>query len=353
MDDLLTAGPSAEERDAVEAESVAARGAPRAALLRRRLLRSSAFWIGLIDLLLMLVFWWLSPHHLFLSKQSILALLTDGAAIVLMTGGVACLMATGEFDISLGANLILSSVVGAKVMTSGLGLGTGIALGVVTSIAVGGGVGLVNGLIVTKLRVNSLITTLATLGIATGLAELLTGGSDISSIPLSLQNRYGSATLWGVIPYPAVVTAILLAVAWFIMNKTRIGLRAIAIGSSRLAASRAGLEISRILIVMFVIAGLGAGVSGVTDLARFATTNIAGHQLDALAAITGVVIGGTRFGGGAISIGGAIFGAFMSVILDSGLVVLGLPPYYQLIVVGGILLAAVAINIRRTGEEVR
>jgi ribose transport system permease protein len=135
-------------------------------------------------------------------------------------------------------------------------------------------------------------------------------------------------------------------VLWFVMAKTRFGLRTVAIGSSRDAATRAGLKTSLHVLALFVLMGALAGVAGVIDLSRFSTTNLSGHQTDALSAIAGAVIGGTSLFGGRVSIVGAVFGAILASILETGLVIQGLDPFYQLIAVGVVLIVAVYIRGR-------
>jgi ribose transport system permease protein len=210
--------------------------------------------------------------------------------------------------------------------------------------------GLVNGLIVTQLKVNSFITTLGMLGIGTGLSFVLTGGADIEGIPTPFQTEFGVNTVFS-IPLPAIVAAVMVAVFWFVLAKTRFGLRTLAIGSSRETATRAGLRIDRHLVALFALVGFCAGIAGVIDLSRFATTNLAGHQTDALAAIAGAVIGGTALFGGAVSVPGAVFGAILAVILETGLVIQGLSPFYQLIAVGAVLIGAVYIRGRQAEER--
>src|SRR5262249_12267278 len=150
------------------------------------------------------------------------------------------------------------------------------------------------------------------------------------------------------IPVPVLVAIAVVAVLWFVMAKTRFGLRTVAIGSSREAATRAGLKTSMHVLTLFVVVGAVAGVEIMVGLSRFSTTNRSGHQTDALWAIAGAVIGGTRLFGGRVSIVGAVFGAILASILETGLVIQGLDPFYQLIAVGVVLIVAVWIRGRDT-----
>lgn len=131
-----------------------------------------------------------------------------------------------------------------------------------------------------------------------------------------------------------------------LVGATRFGLHTLALGSSREAATRAGLPVERHLIAVFALAGALAGLAAVIDLARFTTTTVGGHQTDALSAIAGAVIGGTALWGGRVSIGGTVLGCLLPVILGVGLVIQGLQPFYQYIVVGVVLIVAVAVRSR-------
>jgi ribose transport system permease protein len=205
---------------------------------------------------------------------------------------------------------------------------------------------------VTRLRVVSLIATLATLGIATGIANIVTGGTDITGLPAALQNDFGIRTALG-IPLPAFVAFGVWLIALALFRTTRYGMRMLALGSNRGAAERAGLRVSLHLVVTFAVIGMLAGLAGFIDLTRFATTNLAGHTNDGLAAITAAVIGGTSLFGGRISLGGVLSGTLLAVILQDGLVVVGLSPFYQLIAIGVVLIAAVSLDQRRRPAGMR
>lgn len=311
-------------------------------------LRSTAVWIFAVDILLIIVFALLSTNHTFWRLPSLRNLAADGTQGLLLATAMAMLLGAAEFDISLGANLLLSSVTGGIVATDLASSGTGVAAiaGVATAVATGMSVGLVNGIVVTRLRVNSFICTLAMLGVATGVADIIANGTDLTGIPAGLQNDFGLKLLAG-IPMPAFVALAVWALAWLVLRYTRFGLHLLALGSSRTAAERAGLPTLRRLTVLFVAAGALAGLAGFIDLTRFASTNLAGHQQDALAALTAAIIGGTSLSGGQVSMPGVLAGTLLAVILQDGLIVVGVSAYYQLIVIGAVLVTAVWLDRRR------
>jgi len=304
---------------------------------------SAAFSILIVDAVAILIFSALS-NFVFLTPQSLSDIALDGSESVLLCVGVAFLLGAGELDISIGANVILSSVVGGKAMGAIDDPLFGSLVGALVCAGSGALVGAFNAAIVTRLRVTSFIATLASLGIVTGVAYVITNGYNLSSVPLSLQSDFGVAKLAGVLPYPALIAVVVALVASFALRRTRFGLHTLALGSSREAALRAGVKVRARLTTLFVLAGACAGVCGFIDLSRYASTNLSGHQTDALAAIAGAVIGGTSLFGGRISVWGAVFGALLAVILQDGLVVVGLAAFYQLIAVGIVLIVAVSLR---------
>ena len=307
---------------------------------RRRRAVTIAVWVLALDAALVLAFGLLSTDQVFLSGASFQNIASAAAMPVVLAVGFALLLGAGEFDLSLGANLVLSSVVGAKLMTALGGGPWGVATGVAACVAVGSAVGAFNGVVVARARVNSLIATLGTTGVASGLALVVTDAADVP-VPPSLQDGFGLATMAGV-PLPALVALAVAASAAMAMAYTRMGIRLLAIGSLRSAATRAGVRVDRFVVGLFTTVGALAGLAGFLDLARFATTTVSGHTLDPLAAAAAAVIGGTAISGGRVSILGAVAGALLAVILQTGLVIVGLPAFYQQITIGAILIAAVA-----------
>jgi ribose transport system permease protein len=326
-----------------------------------RWVTSGGNWVLVLDLLLVVLFTVLSTNNVFFSSANFQALMLGGAEGLLLALGLAMLMGAGFFDLSLGANLVLSSVVGAAIVRHIAGatpnaagnfrnVGLAMVLGLLGCLATGFVYGLVNGLIIAYLDVNSLIATLGTLGIGTGIAYVITNGGDIGGLPPKLQSSFGIAAVAGV-PLPALVGLVLAVVCWAVLTYTRFGTRTLAIGSLRAAAERAGIRVKPHIVMLALIAGTLAGLAGFVDIARFGTTTVAGHAEDGLAAVTAVVIGGTLLEGGRVSIPGAVWGTGLAIILSDGLVVLGVAPFYQLIVIGVVLVAAVALDRLRYRRE--
>jgi ribose transport system permease protein len=319
-----------------------------------RWLGASGSWVLLLDIALIAFFGLASAGHVFWSAQNFQALALEASAGLLLALGMSLLVGAGLFDLSVGANLVLSSIAGAVVMQHVTGPNGGnvplaIAAGLLACLAVGLVYGFVNGFIIEVLGVNSLITTLGTLGVGTGIALLITDGSDISGLPTQLQSGFAFKGIAD-IPLPALLALAVAGILWYVLRYTRYGMRTLAIGSSRQSAERAGIRVRRHRISLAVLCGLLAGLAGFVSLADFASTTVAGHADDALGAITAVVIGGTVLEGGRVQILGTVWGAVLSIVVTGGLVILGAQSFYQLIVVGAVLIFAVALdrfNVKR------
>ncbi len=320
---------------------------------------SSAFWVAVVLAGLVAFFGIATPGHAFLHLDNLLNVMLDASELLLLAVGMTYLLGAGQLDLSIGSNVLLSSVVAAKVFTALGGttnqiaagnyphLGLALALGVPATLATGMAFGLANGLLVTRLRISSFIVTLATLGIGLGTTYVVTHGTDVPYLPLQLQSGFGIRKLGGVVPLPVIVTLVLVAIGWFMLARTRFGLRTLAIGSSREAAERAGIPVERHLVLLFAQMGFLAAVAAIIDISRFGTTNVAGHQTDNLQAIAAAVIGGTSLFGGVASVGGAIIGTLIPATLITGLILMTIDPFYQLIAIGSILLGAVYFQERR------
>jgi ribose transport system permease protein len=317
----------------------------------QKVLGNNTFWIFLIDALLIVLFTTLSIENTFISPANLRNLMLDSAEGLLLGVAIAFLLGSGEFDISLGANLILSSVVAGLLANAAapLGLGAVVIVALLAALVCGILIGLVNGLIVTRLKVNSLIATLAMMGVVTGVAYIVSGGTDVTGLPTQLQTDFGIAVFAGV-PLPFLLAIVVWVVAVFLLRYTTFGLHLLAMGSARAAAERAGLNVKRKVVVLFMVAGGMGGLAGFIDITRFGATNIAGHTNDSLAAITAAVIGGTLLEGGVVSMVGLLGGVILAVVLANGLIVINVSSYYQLIVVGLILVVAVWIDQFRRSD---
>jgi ribose transport system permease protein len=266
------------------------------------------------------------------TNASVLLVLAVGSTYVILTGGI---------DLSINGVLVFSGVIAAMAMVAlggdnPLVLFVGLASGTVAGTAWG----FLNGLLVAKAKIPPLIVTLGTMGMSLGFALLLTRGVDISDVPDSLVLTVGSGRVAG-IPILVIITAAVFVVGTLVLAYTRFGRYTYAVGSSPEACRRASIDVSGHLIKVYTLAGLLSGLAGYLSLARFATTTLGGHSTDNLQVIAGVVIGGTSLFGGSGGLIGTLIGIIIPVMLLDGFVVLGLPPFWQEVAVGAVLIIAV------------
>jgi ribose transport system permease protein len=267
-------------------------------------------------------------------------LLGLGETMVIITAGI---------DLSVGAILgVSSSVAAVYLVHAGPGVGQAF-VAVVIALACGAGMGLLNSAVITLLGVTPFITTLGTLGIGTGVTYLLTNGSDIA-IPGTIA-PLGNTVWAGWIPVPVAVTAVACVAAFYLLRFTRFGIHTYAIGSNVQGARRAGVNVTRHLVAVYTLSGLFAGIAGALTLARFAVGSPTAGQDAELDAIAAVVIGGASLFGGEGGIGGTIVGSIFVSGMVTGLVLVGVVPYWQTIAIGILIIAAVAIREVTTGTR--
>jgi ribose transport system permease protein len=268
---------------------------------------------------------------------------------------------TAGIDLSVGSVLVFSGVLAAKVMiatgggaTAAVNAGWGpILAGVAIGLLVGLGWGVINGALVAMLDIPPLIVTLGSFGMALGLADVLTGGTDIAGIPSKFNSTIGSGKL-GPIPWLVVIAGVVTIVFGLVLHYTRFGRYTYAVGSNAEAARRAGVNVRAHLIKVYAIAGLLSGLGGVLSLAYFDTTTISGHTTDNLTAISAVVIGGTSLFGGSGTMFGTVVGVFIPVVLAAGLVIVGVQSFWQQVMIGAILVVAVYFDqLRRRARSKR
>lgn len=325
----------------------------------RRVGSSTATWIFALILLMVLVFGILTPNNAFFRLNTLLTVGLNASQMIIIAVGVSYLLGAGEIDLSVGTNLILSSTLAAKALKAVAGtpeqimigeypnLTLAIVVGVCVAIVSGALFGLINGLIITRLKINSFIATLSTMMIYWGAALVLSWGAAEVGIPRALQTGFGHRKLFDLIPLPLILALAIGLILWIVMLTTKFGLHTCAIGSSQEAARRSGIDVDGHRVRLFMLLGTLVGIAGLFDLTRFATTNPQGHQTDALMAITAAVMGGTSMWGGIASIGGTMLGTLIPVILQTGLVIMRVGSFYQLIGTGIFLIIAVYLDRRR------
>ena len=315
----------------------------------RRLLTGSSASIALILAALILVFAVLRFEQFF-AVSNARNIGTDAAVLLVLATGLTFIIVTAGIDLSVGAVLVFSSVVSAKLMNAIGGETWGVLLvGLACALASGAAWGTLNGILVTKARIPSFIVTLGTLGMALGAALLITGGVDERNVPFKLVTTIGTGQLFDQVPYLVLIAAAVAIVFGVVLAQTRFGRYTYAIGSNAEGVRRTGVNVDRHLIKVYALGGTLAGLAGYLSLARFGTTSIGGNTTTNLDAIAAIVIGGTSLFGGIGTIVGTVVGVFIPAVLRNGFVIVGVQPFWQQVAVGAVLIVAVYLDqLRRS-----
>ena len=263
--------------------------------------------------------------------------------------GMTLIVLTAGIDLSVGSVLALCGAItagllknGIKMPSADLFIGFTLLGALLAGIIAGALLGLFNGFVITKFKVPPFVGTLAMLTIARGLTMLWTQGHPISNLGPSFA-VIGTGWLLG-IPVPVWIAGWVVLIAVFITRQTRLGRYIYAIGGNENAAILSGISINKVKLIVYSIAGALAAVGGIMVTSRLdsAQPNAgSGYELDAIAA---VVIGGTSLSGGKGSIGGTVMGAVIIGVLNNGLVLLNVSPFWQQVVKGAVILIAVIID---------
>jgi ribose transport system permease protein len=294
-----------------------------------------------VILILLAVFFSALRPHAFPRVANILNMATDASILLVLAVGGTFVVLTGGIDLSINGVLVFSGVIAAIAMAAVGGDNLAVLLvGLLAAVAAGSAWGAMNGFLIAKAKIPPLIVTLGTMGMSLGLSLLLTGGVDISDIPDELVTTVGSGRIGGV-PILVIITAVIFTLGCLMLAFTRFGRYTYAVGSSLEACRRSSINVTGHLIKVYLLAGMLSGVAGYLSLARFATTTLGGHTTDNLQVIAGVVIGGTSLFGGSGGLMGSLIGIIIPVVLLNGFVVLGLPPFWQQVAVGAVLIGAV------------
>jgi ribose transport system permease protein len=257
---------------------------------------------------------------------------------------------------------------------SGTDVGTAMLVGVLAGLLVALVPGIVNGLLVAKVKVPPFIATLGMFGIIRGAAFLLTDGQQVVG-GLSAELRAALSTIGNgsllfhipdrgftwfalppdleptqlrtvsqLLPYPVLITALVVLIFSFVLSRTRFGRHTYVIGGSEEAARRAGIGVDRHLIMIYLICAFASGIAGVLHLFRFTAGAPQAGEAALLSSVAAVVIGGTNLFGGEGTIRGSVIGALIIAVLQTGLVILNIDPLWQFVVVGIVIIIAVLVN---------
>jgi len=297
--------------------------------------------LALAALVILLVFFSIVVPH-FASTNNYIDILTATAVNGVLATGVTFVIITGGIDLSVGTTMTLCSVIMGLVVTNA---GLPLWLGIPAALAGGALVGLVNGILIAKLKLPPFIATLGMLVAARGLALTLSGGLPIAGLPHEFMII--GAGYWGPVPIPAVIAAVSFVVAFFVLSRTRFGRYVYAMGSNEEAAILSGINVVKYKILVYVVSGLFAGIAGVVLTSRVISGQPTLGEVQELYSIAAVVIGGGKITGGVGGIGRTLMGVLVLGMLSNGLNLIQISSYVQNIVVGAIIVIAVYIDLAR------
>lgn len=308
------------------------------------------------------------------NSQNILVAITP---VLLLGLGQTLVIISAGIDLSVGWVMSLASVLSALAIRSafnaGIPLFPSVVIGFLAAVAGAGLVGLINGTIIAKLKVPAFIVTLGSSFIVRGVALLMSENTTVIGLPDGIRD-YGNESLFylvrgegggfyfferpelsgemlrqldRILPYPVLVTAVVVAIAIFILRKTQFGRHTYAIGGNLQAALRTGIPVDSHIIKLYMLSSITAGIAGFLSTLRFtAGSAVIGDAL-LLSSIAAVIIGGVSLFGGAGTIMGTVIGSLIIAVLTTGLVMLNVQAFWQFIVVGVVVIVAVLIDQSR------
>ncbi|SHG24436.1 ribose transport system permease protein [Kaistia soli DSM 19436] len=311
-------------------------------------LRSTLTALGMLPVLVIVAvgFHLLSGRFLTVNNLSIV---TQQASInVVLAAGMTFVILTGGIDLSVGSILAVAAMVAVIVsLWPDVGM-----LGIPAAIAAGFIFGLGNGAIISFFRLPPFIVTLGSLTAVRGVARLL--GADTTVFNPDLPFAFiGNGTVAG-IPWLAIIAVAVIAVSWFILKRTVLGTWIYAVGGNSEAARLTGIKVPLVLLFVYSMSGLLAGLGGVMSAARlYAANGLQLGQAYELDAIAAVILGGTSFVGGVGSIWGTLIGALIIATLSNGLILVGVSDIWQYIIKGLVIIVAVGLDRYRLKEGTR
>ncbi len=324
------------------AATPAAPVAPSILLRIRYGLKSPYFWanwtVVLALIVSVIIFWALSPDT-FLTPYNIATILTAAAVPAILVIGQAFVVMTAGIDLSNAAILTLSAVSFGAMFAAGQPL----ALCILVALVVGVAAGAVNGIIIAQFKINDFIVTLGMLSLAQGLALVISNATPVQVISQPLASfALGKV---GFVPYIMILAVILLVLAQLVLTQTRFGTHVLATGGSTDTARAMGVKTKAMKISVYAISGCAAGIASVVLISRIGAAEPSMNTSLLLNSVAAVVLGGVSLFGGRGNIVGPFVGAILLTMIINGLIVAGVPQYYQFIAIGIIVMVS-AILVR-------
>jgi ribose transport system permease protein len=293
--------------------------------------------IAIILLILIVIAAVVSPN--FLTAYNLQSVVRDLSFVMIITIGQSCLLMLGELDLSVGKIASLSGVIGGILMLHGQ---TPPYIALLISLLCGIFLGIINGLLITKLRLNAMIVTIATQGVFAGVTLVITKGRAIVGIPETI-HYLGRGMIFG-IPIPFVIACIFLVVMLFVTQKMPFGRYIYAIGNNKEAAKILGINVDAVRIAVYAIMGFFCAAAGLLMIARLGNSQPAIGDVWVMNSIAASVIGGVALTGGVGNPLGAVLGACILSIIQNMIVLFNVNTYWQTAVSGIVVLIAISID---------
>ena len=282
-------------------------------------------------------------NRFFLATDNLLNVMQNTAVVGMIAAPLTLLLVARQVDLSVGSSVALAATTLAVILEAGYGIAAGVVGALLASILVAG----VNAVVITRFRVSSLIATLGTMVAFRGLAKLEGSGRNIRVEHFEFLGRTRLNVLGLPIPLGVLILLAVLLVFWFVMSQTRYGRHMYGMGANPKAALLAGVKLERNVTIGFLLTGVVVGITAliaVSEVSAVAPTT--GQGLEFLA-ITGIILGGASLSGGRGTIPGIIVAILILAVLDNGLTLSRVTSFWQEVVRGGILIAAVALDQAR------
>jgi len=305
--------------------------------------------LGVLIALLLLVLAFSLASPVFFTVNNLLNIIRQVSLTGIIAMGMTMVIVSGEIDLSVGSVYGFGAIISGLLMTTA---GLPIWLAIIIGLLTGAGFGLVNGFLVTYGRIPALIVTLGMLSIARGATLLISKAAVVSTNARTVKDSalpvflfLGQGKVFDIVPMMTIFFALIAITAYIVYSKTPVGFYMKAVGGNAAAARAAGINVNVIKIIGFTITGLFCALAGILNLSFLANVQgTVGYGLE-LEVIAAVIIGGTSLTGGEGTILGTVIGVLIMGVLRNGLVLLGVSPYLQVLIIGIVIIISVAIDM--------
>ncbi len=291
----------------------------------------------------------LSISPTFGQLNNLLNVLRVASLNLIIATGIAMCMMVGGIDLSVGASIALTTVLFGPMFQTGRTPGE-MALGIIGILVCSGVIGLMNGFCVAYLGLVPFLATYGVQQITRGLAYLITNGAVFSNFTPEFQFIGGGYVFFGNVPVPVLIATVLLIIIGFLLSKTTMGRKIMAVGSNRETANYSGIDVKLTLMMTYMLAGLITGLAGITYISRLNAAEPTIGADFAQNAIAAAAIGGISFKGGRGNVFGIIIGALILTFVTNGMTMLGIDSNWQMGATGAIIILAVLID-RNTARK--